>query len=64
MDCGTWIAAAAIHDLHLVECGSWIAAVAKGIEVPQYKPFYTVPEKIAYQNMQKNVLETVSFCFL
>ena len=36
---------AAIHDIPdvLVDCGSWISAAAKGIEVPQYKPFYTVP---------------------
>ena len=37
-------AAAATHEVHLMHCGgSCIAAAAVGIEVPQYKPFYTVP---------------------
>ena len=54
VDCGSsWIAVilpsrSTPRGLRLMDCGSsWIEAAAKGIEVPQYKPFYRSPQIIA-----------------
>ena len=45
VDCGSWIAAAKFEGSIAAIHEKFSVAAAVGLELPQYKPFYTVPRK-------------------